>query len=61
MLVEGCSPTEEILYTYFTDGMRRRIGNNPRPSAVLLLEHIVWIDRFYNREFAAAVADEARM
>jgi hypothetical protein len=61
MLVEGCSPTEEILYTYFTDGMPRRIGGNPRPSAVLLLEHIVWIDRFYNREFAAAVADEARI
>jgi hypothetical protein len=59
MLVEACSPTEEMAYTYFTDGMRRRIGDNPRPSAVLLLEHIVWFDRYYDREFAAAVTDDA--
>jgi hypothetical protein len=60
-LVEGCSPTEEISYTCFTDGMRPRIGDNPRPWAVLLLEHILWIDRFYSREFAAAITDDARI
>jgi hypothetical protein len=60
-LVKGCSPAKEISYTYFTDGMRRRIGDNPCPSAVLLLEHIVWIDRFYSREFAAAIRDDAHI
>jgi hypothetical protein len=61
MLVEACSPTEEIAYTYFTDGMRRRIGNNPRPLAVLLLDYIVRFDRYYDQEVAAAVTDDARI
>jgi hypothetical protein len=61
MLVEGCSPTKAISYTYFTDDMRQCIRNTPHPWAVLLLEHIIWINWFYTREFEAAVDDGARM
>jgi hypothetical protein len=60
-IVEGCSPTDEISYTYFTDGMRRRLGDNPKPSAVLLLDHILWINRYYTRLYAAAPKDDIRI
>jgi hypothetical protein len=40
-VVEGCSPTDEVAYTFFTDSMKRRIGDNPQPSATLLLHHIL--------------------
>jgi hypothetical protein len=33
VVVKECSPTDEVVYTFFTDGMKRRIGNNPQPSA----------------------------
>jgi hypothetical protein len=56
ILVEGCSPTEEI--AYLTDGMQH-LGNNPCPLARLSLERIVWNDRYYTRESEAAVKDDA--
>jgi hypothetical protein len=35
-IVSGCSPTNEIsyTYTYFMDGMQGRVRDNPKPSAV---------------------------
>jgi hypothetical protein len=53
-LVAACSPTDEIAYTYFTDGMRRRVGDNPKPSAVLLLHHVLWLDKYFADLFANA-------
>jgi hypothetical protein len=47
-MVHGCSPTDEIAYTLFTDGMRRRAGGNPKPSAVLLLHHILWMANYFD-------------
>jgi hypothetical protein len=46
-LVQQCSPTEEVAYTYFTEGMKRRMGDHPKPSAVLLLSHMIQIDHHY--------------
>lgn len=54
-VVSGCSPTDEIAYTYFTDGMRRRVGDDPKPSAVLLLHHIIWMEKHFAALFANAV------
>jgi hypothetical protein len=54
-VVSGCSPTDEIAYTYFTDGMRRRVGDDPKPSAVLLLHHIIWMEKHFKALFANAV------
>jgi hypothetical protein len=51
-MVSGCSPTDEILYTYFTDGLRRRVGDNPKPSAVLLLHHILCMEKCFDDIFA---------
>jgi hypothetical protein len=33
VVVEGCSPTDEVAYTFFMDAMKGRIGSirNPRP------------------------------
>jgi hypothetical protein len=46
-LVQQCSPTDEVVYTYFTEGMKRRMGDHPKPSAVLLLSHMIQIDHHY--------------
>jgi hypothetical protein len=54
-VVSGCSPTDEIAYTYFTHGMRRRVGDDPKPSAVLLLHHIIWMKKHLGALFANAV------
>jgi hypothetical protein len=47
VVVESCSPTDEAAVTYFTDGLRRRLGNNPKPSVVLLIQHMQWLDTYY--------------
>jgi hypothetical protein len=43
-MVQACSPTDQVAYTYFTKGMRRRLGDHPIPSAVLTGKHMQWID-----------------
>jgi hypothetical protein len=53
-IVNGCSPTDKVAYTYFTDGLKRRMGDNPKPSTVLLLEHMIWLDRYYDSVFTQA-------
>ncbi len=44
LLVAGCSPTDELSYSFFTDGMRRRLGDESKPSQALLDQHVRWID-----------------
>jgi hypothetical protein len=44
-LVQACSPTDQVAYTYFTEGMRRRLGDHPTPSTVLTGQHMRWIER----------------
>jgi hypothetical protein len=61
VVVEGCSLTDEVVYTFFTDGMRRRLGNNPQPSATLLIRHIVWIDVYYTQMIISAADDNSRI
>jgi hypothetical protein len=34
-MVSACSPTDQVAYIYFTEGMRRRLGDHPQPSTVL--------------------------
>jgi hypothetical protein len=46
-LVKACSPTDQVAYTYFTEGMRRRLGDPPQPSTVLTGTHMHWIERYY--------------
>jgi hypothetical protein len=41
--------------------MRRRIGDNRKPLAVLLLAHILWINRYYTRLYEAAPKDDIRI
>jgi hypothetical protein len=61
LVFEGCSPTDEAAYTFFTDGMRRRIGDNPQPSATLLLHHILWINAYFERIYHSADDDNLRI
>jgi hypothetical protein len=61
VVVEGCSPTDEAAYTFFTDRMRRRIGDNLQPSAALLLYHILWINAYFERIHHSADDDNLRI
>jgi hypothetical protein len=61
VMVEGCSPTDEVAYTFFTDGMKRRIGDNPQPSATLLLHHILWINAYFERLYRSADDNNIRI
>jgi hypothetical protein len=42
--VQACSPTDQVAYTYFTEGIRRRLGDHPQPSTVLTGRHMLWLD-----------------
>ena len=46
-------PTDEAILTRFTEGLKRRIGDNPRPSWALLQRHVRAADRFFNEQWAA--------
>jgi hypothetical protein len=60
-VVSGCSPTDEVAYTYFADGMRRRMGDHPKPSMVFLLSHAIWVSRYFESLFAQAVTLERQL
>jgi hypothetical protein len=60
ILVDECSPTDQAAYTFFTEGLRRRMGDHPKPSAVLSGKHMLWIERHYNRLFHAALTEVER-
>jgi len=45
--VDRCSPTDELAYTYFTEGLRRRVGDHPNPSTVLQDHHIHWLNLYF--------------
>jgi hypothetical protein len=53
-MVHGCSPTDEIAYMSFMDDMRRHVGDNPKPLAVLLLHHIIWMVNYFYELFLHA-------
>jgi hypothetical protein len=53
-MVHCCSPTDEIAYTLFMDGMRRRVWDNPKPSVALLLYHILWMANYFDDLFLHA-------
>jgi hypothetical protein len=59
-VVAGCSHTDEVSYTYFTDGMRRRVGGNPKPSMVFLLSHVLWLARYFGTLYRQATTQESR-
>jgi hypothetical protein len=53
-IVPACNPTDELVYTVFSDGMKRRIGDKTNPSAVLLDQHVTWMNNHYMESFQAA-------
>jgi hypothetical protein len=45
--IGACSPADEVAYTYLTEGMKHRMGDHPKLSAVLLISHMMQIDHHY--------------
>ena len=48
ILVDRCSPTDELVYTLFSDGMKRRLGEHTDPATALLDQHVRWIDEHFH-------------
>jgi hypothetical protein len=61
MMVPRCNPTNEMSFTYFTNGMRRRLGDKSNLSAVLLDQHITWIDNHLREVFRSAEDEDVRL
>jgi hypothetical protein len=59
--VSKCSPTDELTYTNFTKGLRRRIGDHPNPSTVLLDHHIHWINWYFQTLYQQASTTAQRI
>jgi hypothetical protein len=55
-VLPACNPTDELVYTVFADGMKRRIGDKTNPSAILLDQHITWMNRHFIATYQAATA-----
>jgi hypothetical protein len=59
-VVSACNPTDELVYTVFSDGMRRRIGDKSNPSAILLDQHVSWMNRHFYAAFRSATDPDVR-
>jgi hypothetical protein len=59
-MVTTCSPTDQIAYAYFTEGLRRRIGDHPVPSTVLTGAHMRWLNQHYDQLFRSATSRAQR-
>jgi hypothetical protein len=49
-----CNPTGELGYTFFSDGMKRRLGDKTNPSAILLDQHISWMNSHFQGVYRSA-------
>ena len=58
-VVTGCSPTDKLAYTIFTDEMKRRLGKNTQPSVALLDQHVTWMDSHFEAIFLSAGSEPA--
>jgi hypothetical protein len=56
IVVDGCSPTDELAFTFFADGMKRRLGDHSKPAVPLLDCHVRWMDRYFEDLFKAATS-----
>ena len=56
----GCRPTDLYSLTLFSSGLAARIGNQPRPSVSLLMQHVMWLDKDLERRYRAATTPAAR-
>ena len=54
VVVQGCLPTDDLGYSHFTSGMKRRIGEHSQPSTALLERHVKWIDDLVENQFRQA-------
>jgi hypothetical protein len=59
--VERCSPTDELAYTYFTEGLRRRVGDHPNPSTVLQDHHIHWLNLYFQTLYQQGSTQQQRV
>jgi hypothetical protein len=60
VLTPGCLPTDSLAYVYMSNGMRRRMGDESKPSLALLQRHVQWIDKFLNDAYLNSQDPEHR-
>jgi hypothetical protein len=44
LMVPGCLPSEEFRYSHFANGLKRRVGDQSKPSMSLQDRQVRWID-----------------
>jgi hypothetical protein len=60
VVTPGCLPTDSLAYVYMSTGMRRRLGDESKPSLALLQRHVRWIDTFLNDAYNNSADPEHR-
>jgi len=61
ILVDQCSPTDELCYTLMTAGMSKRLGSGSTPPVALTATQIYWQDARCHRLLNEAVTDIERL
>jgi hypothetical protein len=51
VVVQGCSPADDLGHTHFTSGMKRCIGKHSQPSTALLEGHVKWTNDLVENQF----------
>jgi hypothetical protein len=54
LTVASVRPTDDATCTFFTKGLRSRLGDAPKPSHALLHRQVSNMDHFFQQEFARA-------
>ena len=54
-------PTDSLVFTCHSGGMKARLGTHQDPSWPLEDRHVRWLDKDLNRRYLAATTDEERL
>jgi hypothetical protein len=59
-VVSGCSPTDELAFTFFADGMKRRMGDHAKAAVPLLDQHVRWMNHYWDLQFLAPTTNKVK-
>jgi hypothetical protein len=59
-VVGGCSPTDELAFTFFADGMKRRMGDHAKAAVPLLDKQVRWMDNYWRTQLLAPTTNKVK-
>ena len=60
LVTDHVLPTDEMIYTQFNKGLRRRMGDTSKKSFALKYSHIKFLDECYQEQYRLATTPQAR-